>query len=315
MIKQKALRKILITSITLFIILSIYLIPNIKYNDVLETNLELKYVSSIGTNYIYLLDKNNYLVKTKISITEKDDKAKVKKIINNLINNSKSSYSDNLKAPLNKNVKLLDVEVDKDIAIINFSKEFFDIDEKQEDRIFESIVYSVTDLDSINGVIIKVENEVLGNYPISKKKLPSVLTKDIGINKEYNITNRKDINKVVIYYLENIDETNYYVPVTKYVNDSRDKIKIIIDNLTTNYIYEPNLMSLLDKNTKLNSYKEQENIMFVDFNNSVFGGSEKIEEEVIYSISYSIFDNYDVDSVIYTVNNSDLKQVKRSDLS
>lgn len=315
MIKQKALRKILITSITLFIILSIYLIPNIKYNDVLETNLELKYVSSIGTNYIYLLDKNNYLVKTKISITEKDDKIKVKKIINNLINNSKSSYSDNLKAPLNKNVKLLDVEVDKDVAIINFSKEFFDIDEKQEDRIFESIVYSVTDLDSINGVIIKVENEVLGNYPISKKKLPSVLTKDIGINKEYNITNRKDINKVVIYYLENIDETNYYVPVTKYVNDSRDKIKIIIDNLTTNYIYEPNLMSLLDKNTKLNSYKEQENIMFVDFNNSVFGGSEKIEEEVIYSISYSIFDNYDVDSVIYTVNNSDLKQVKRSDLS
>ena len=315
MIKQKALRKILITSITLFIILSIYLIPNIKYNDVLETNLELKYVSSSGTNYIYLLDKNNYLVKTKISITEKDDKIKVKKIINNLINNSKSSYSDNLKAPLNKNVKLLDVEVDKDVAIINFSKEFFDIDEKQEDRIFESIVYSVTDLDSINGVIIKVENEVLGNYPISKKKLPSVLTKDIGINKEYNITNRKDINKVVIYYLENIDETNYYVPVTKYVNDSRDKIKIIIDNLTTNYIYEPNLMSLLDKNTKLNSYKEQENIMFVDFNNSVFGGSEKIEEEVIYSISYSIFDNYDVDSVIYTVNNSDLKQVKRSDLS
>ena len=133
-------------------------------------------------------------------------------------------------------------------------------------------------------------------------------------NKSYNITNRKDINKVVVYYLENIDDINYYVPVTKYVNDSRDKIKIVIDSLTTSYIYEPNLMSLLNASTKLNSYKEEEGVMFLDFNNNIYNNNDTILEEVIYSICYSIFDNYEVNSVVLTVDNDNQKQVNKSEL-
>ena len=110
-----------------------------------------------------------------------------------------------------------------------------------------------------------------------------------------------------------IDNKNYYVPVTKYLNDPNDKIKIIIDSLTTSYIYEPNLMSFLNSNAKLNSYSEKENVFFLDFNTNLYDSKDKVLEEVIYSISYSIFDNYDVGSVVFSVDGKNIKTVSLMD--
>lgn len=314
MLKDKALKKILITSITMLILLILYMIPSIQQVETLKTNLELEYISGVGTNSIYLLDKNNYLVKTKILLTEKETEKKITTLMNNLIVNKKNTFPESLSGTIPEKTKLLSVNISNNIAILNFSKDFLSVSIKTEDRMFESIVFSIMDLKEVDGIIIKIEGETLGNYPNSKTHLPDVLTKEIGINKNYHITSRKDINKVVIYYLENIDEINYYVPVTKYVNDSRDKVKIVIDNLTTSYIYEPNLMSLLNANAKLNSYKEEEGIMFLDFNNNIYNNKDIILEEVIYSICYSIFDNYEVKSVVLTVDGKDQKQINKGDL-
>ncbi len=314
MLKDRALKKILITSVTLLIILVLYFIPNIEYKSVVNANLELEYISGVGTNNIYLMDDNNYLVKSKILITEKDINKKIETIINNLIIDKSSKFPDSLNATIPKGTELLDVSVNDNIATLNFSKEFLKIDSKKESRMFESIVFSIMDLGKIDGVIIKIEGETLGNYPNSKMSLPKVLTRDIGINKEYNIVSRKDINKVVVYYLENIDDVNYYVPVTKYINDSRDKVKIIVDNLTNTYIYEPNLVSLLNNNASLNSFNQEENVMFLDFDNNIYDSNKTIKEEVFNLISYSVFANYDVTSVVLSVDGNNIKQIKKSDL-
>ncbi len=314
MLKQKALKKILINSITLLVLLTLYLIPNIENKETLKTNLELEYISGVGTNSIYLLDENNYLVKTRILLTSNSLEKKVNTLIDNLIINKNNTFPDSLKGTIPEKTKLLGISIENKIVVLNFSKEFLNVNSKLEDRMFESIVYSLLDLKELNGVQIKINGERLGNYPNSKVPLPDIMTKDIGINKQYHITKRKDINKVVVYYIEKIDNVNYYVPVTKYMNDSRDKVKIIIENLATSYIYEPNLMSFLNNNTKLNSYNEEENIMFLDFNNNIYNNNDTILEEVIYSISYSIFDNYNVRSVVFTVDGNNLQQVNRSEL-
>ena len=130
-------------------------------------------------------------------------------------------------------------------------------------------------------------------------------------NQEYNLTSRDDISKVVIYYLSKINDEVYYVPVTKYLNDSRDKIKIIIDELSTSYIYEPNLMSFLHSQVELLDYYEQENVLFLNFNQFLFDSDDKVLEEVLYSISYSVFDNYDVSMVMFEVNSQFVGQVSR----
>ena len=180
-----------------------------------------------------------------------------------------------------------------------------------EKQIISGIVYSILDLGEVDEVIILVEGEVLKEYPNTHEKIDSPLTKDIGINKEYNLTSRNDISKVVVYYLSEIDDNLYYVPVTKYVNDNRDKIKIIIDELATSYIYESNLMSFLHSNVQLLDYYEQENVLFLNFNDYLFDSDDKILEEVLYSIAYSVFDNYDVSMVMFEVNNQYVNQISR----
>ena len=63
-------------------------------------------------------------------------------------------------------------------------------------------------------------------------------------------------------------------------------------------------MSYLNYNTKLLDYNLNENEIDLNFNEYLFDSSEnkKVLEEVIYSISYSVMDNYNVDKVNFFVN-------------
>lgn len=308
MLRKKALRKIFITTLSAFILLVVYSIPNMTKNDnAIRTNLEVEYITGIGTNNIYLLDKNDLLVKTNILLDKKDKTDQIKLLLNNLIDDNNSKFPNGLSATIPKNTKLIDVVYDEKYVTLNFSKKLLSVKNELKDRMIESIVYSVMDLGDIKGVIITVEDEMIKEYA-------KVLDKNIGINKKYDIKSRDKINKVVIYYLEEIDDNNYYVPVTKYLNDDRDKIKIIIDELTTSYIYEPNLMSFLNSNTKLLDHEEKENVMSINFNNALFDGNDKIVEEVKYTLAYSIFDNYDVEQVLLQVDGKNIETISKKDL-
>ncbi|MBP3800039.1 MAG: GerMN domain-containing protein, partial [Bacilli bacterium] len=192
--------------------------------------------------------------------------------------------------------------------------EFLNLKKSIEKKTIDSIVYSIFDLKEVKEIFIEVEGKLLNEYPNSKEKIYYPLDKSIGINNEYNITSRNDINKTVIYYLEQINNEKYYVPVTKYENTKDDKIKVIIDSLTTNYIYEPNLMSVLNTNLKLNGYNKEDNVFFLDFNNYLYDKNQKLVEEVIYSISYSVFDNYDVNNIVFMIDGKNVKTVMLNDV-
>ena len=150
-----------------------------------------------------------------------------------------------------------------------------------------------------------MENEPLTKLPKSKINLPSTLDRSFGINKEYNINRLDNINKTTIYYINSFNNKSYYVPVTKINNDSRSKIEIIIDELSSNNTYKTNLMSYLNSNTKLINAEKVENELKLSFNDSILDDSnnQTILEEVIYTILLSVKDNYNVDSVIFSINN------------
>ena len=64
MYKRTIIEKVFTTTLLLFIILSITSIPITINNKVLRTNLEIKKTSNLDTTYIYLINKDNLLVKT-----------------------------------------------------------------------------------------------------------------------------------------------------------------------------------------------------------------------------------------------------------
>jgi len=287
MLRKKALSKIFITTLSMFIILTIYTIPNTN-NKVLRTNLELEDITNLSTNKIYLLNKDNYLVKTDIFIENNN----IEKIINYLkVDNNKLPISLNGYIP--KNTKLLDYNLDENYLMLNFSKELLNTNNKE--LMITGIVYSLLELDNINKISILVDNEVV--Y--------SNLDKNIGINKEYLYTNRNNIDKVVIYY---IDYNNYYVPVTKYLNNNKDKIEVIIEELKNS---NKDLISYLDNKVELINYKEESNVLFLNFNAYLKDSNEEITEKVLNEIAYSVFDNYDVNMVNFEINSKKLKYINR----
>ncbi|MDD3392311.1 MAG: GerMN domain-containing protein [Bacilli bacterium] len=314
MLKRMLSRKIFVVLASLFAFLLLYLIPD-SVSDNLLTDLpqELEYVNSeVITDTIYLLDSDNYLGQTMVvtNINNDDIEKKAKELINVLIQGGEgeNQIPSGFKSILPSETKIISVKYEDGLIKINFSEDLLDISKELEEKMIEAIVYTLTSIDGIDKVIIYVEDDILSKLPQTKINLPATLDRSFGINKEYDITSSKDINQVTIYYINKYNDDYYYVPVTKYVNDTRDKISIIVDELSSSYSSSTNLMSFLNSNAKLLAVEQIDNALQLEFNSYIFNDQieNQILEEVIYTISLSVADNYDVDEVIFTVDNQEI---------
>lgn len=309
MIKRFSLRKIGKYTILLLVVFLFYLFPK---NE--EYTLEKEVNANINTNIhnIFLIDKNGYLSKTKIDVLS----TKKEKLIDELIEimTIDGKYQDKIPngfSPLLPvDTKILNKEIKDNVLILDFSKELLETTKEMEEKVIESIIYSMTEIVGIDTVSIKVNGKNLTKLPKSGKILEVYLKRDFGINKIYDIDSLKDLTQVTIYFVSKTNNNyTYYVPVTKYINSKEDKIKIIIDELTSKISYESNLISYLNYNTKLTDYSFNEDILDLNFNEYLFDNNQdkKVLEEVIYSISYSIKDNYKVSKINFFVNSEEIK--------
>lgn len=310
MLRRKALRKILITTFAIFTLFIVCLVTDDTFVKDLEVEKEIRYVTSLGMDDVYLLNSNNYLVKTNTLLGEEDVEKKISCLVDYLTIGRVDHLPVGLSALLPSNVNLLDIELDGKVVTLNFSKEFWDGDSKLYERMIESLTYSVVSIDGVEGLKIKVDGVLVTEVPSTKKILPEILTKDYGINKVYDIDSTSNITKVTTYYLDKIDNQNYYVPVTKYMNDSREKIDIIVENLSGNFLYETNLISLLQNDIELMNYQIEDELMLLNFNHNLFN-NEKVLEEVTYQVAYSIFDNYDVKAVLIEVDGEEVTKIEK----
>ncbi len=314
MLKKTSLERITFASIILLLLLLFSIFPKSEeYVLELEENMNIEYVSENLTHEVYLLDANNYIGRANILLVGKTTEVKIKELLNILIIDGKkeSSVPNGFRAIIPSDTKIIGISLtDEGIAKINLSKEFLTIRKELEEKVIEAITYSLTSLKDVKGVLIYVEGELLTKLPKSEKQLPTLLDRDYGVNKIYNLETISNINRVTIYYIANHNDNYYYVPVTKYSNDDRDKIKIIIDELTSGPIYETNLMSFLNSNAKLLSYESNEQELSLNFNSYILDDikNKKILEEVIYSISLSVGDNYDVNEVIFLVEEEKIER-------
>ena len=296
MIKRSSLNRIIKMTMFLFILFILYLFPNKNvYN--------LKTVKTSTSNYhdIYLLDKNNYVSKTTISVKSIEKEKLAIDLLNSLIINgiNKNKIPNSFSAVIPENTKIQKLKVNNEHVLVSFSNDILKTNNKE--KMIESIVYTLTSISNIKYVNILVEDKE--NYFFKKE-----YTRDIGINKKTDISTLNDISRITIYYVSSENNVNYYIPVTKYINSKDDKVKIIIEELSSKSSYESNLMSYLNYDTKLMSYTLEDSDINLYFNDSILNSKKdnKILEEVIYSISYSIKDSIPVSNVHFYVNNKEI---------
>lgn len=293
MLRRYSINSILKMTLFIFVLFLFTLYPkNNKY--------KVKTIKTSSNNYhdIFLVDKNNYLSKTTIEVSSIETEALAKDLLTSLIvdSNNKNKIPNNFKAIIPKGTKIQKVSVNNKYITISFDKNILKTNSK--DKMIEAIVYTLTSINDIKYVHILVDNEDNEFF------LPEY-SRDIGINKKYDIDSLNDINKVTIYYVSNNGDSNYYIPVTKFYNSNKDKIKVIIDELSSTSSYESNLMSFLNYDTKLVNYEIIGDDIKLFFNDKI-KEDNKLLEEVIYSISYSIKDTIPVSKVHFYVNNKEI---------
>ena len=299
MLITKIINKIFRTTLIMFLILTVFTITNESKEKVLRTNLEINNIKDIDKTKLYLLSNNNYLVETNVYINSDKLEDKINKIIEYLkINNNKIPKG--LKGYLLKDIKINNINLEDNNIKINFSKEILNI--KDKELVIEGLVYSLLNLDEINSIEVLVENNYLENYEYK-------LNKNIGINKQYILKNRKDVNKINLYYYNKINNIEYLTPVTKYINDKRKKIEIILDELINNI--PDNLISYMDDKVKLKEYKEENDLIILKFNENFIDENKDLNKKIINQIALTIFENYDVNTVLFQENDEKIEYITK----
>ena len=245
----------------------LYLIPTKKEVEFAETNLEYVYPNDLET--VYLLDSNDYVARVLISASNDSIISKATSLIDALtIGGKKENVIPNgFRSIIPSGTKVNDIELEDGVLVINFSKDILDIDKKYEDKMIESLAYTLTSINGIDSIKLLVDGKELKKLPNSKKLLPTFLDKSYGINKIYEITNVGNIDSYTVYFVNSVNDNKYYIPVTKYVNDyKQDKIRIIIDELASSFTYQSNLSSFLNENTKLLNYEVIDKKIKLNFN-------------------------------------------------
>lgn len=316
MIKKAITKRIIIASIALLILLITYMFPTAYESS--NINQTLSYTEP-NKSTIYLIDNYNMVARTKTIIkNNKDIISTSTDIINALIiDSSNSKYNPSgFKAIIPKNTKINSISFNENILKINFNENFLNINANDEEKVIESLIYSLTELDEVKGIMIFVNNNLLLELPNSKKKLPDILDRSYGINKIYELNDIKDTTKTTIYYLSEYENNKYYTPVTYITNNKEDKIEIIIEKLKSSPIRQTNLMSYLASSAELLNYEITESSVNLTFNNYIFDefNDNNILEEVKYTIGLSIKDNYEVDEVVFNVNNEKITNLELNGL-
>lgn len=304
-------KRIILTTAVLFAISLMYLLPKEKLYTLDNVKEELVYVEEdLNKEVIYMLDDNNMLGRTEVVINQNEIVDKAKELLEVLINDGKneSKIPNGFRGIIPGDTKINSLTYDNNLIKVDFSKELLNVQKKYESKIVEAIVYTLTSIKEVDKVIIYVDGEILTKLPKSGFNLPSTLDKSYGINKNYDLTSYKNVNQVTIYYISKYNDETYYVPVTKYLNDDRDKIKIIIEELASSSSYNSNLMSYLNSNTELLATDQDVDSLFLTFNEYIFNdmNEKNILEEVIYTISLSVEANYDVKEVVFQVDNQEI---------
>ncbi len=297
MIKRYCINKINIATCALILICILSLggkdkiIPYVNEEVIKESN-----------SVIYLLDKDDYVSKVSIFI----DKDNIEDIIKEklIILRDGSEEAIDFKTVIPKETKINDIKVKEDNVYIDFSKDI--IKSNDFENVIEAIVYSLTEINGINNIYITIDKEDINKYSLYNNPL----NRHIGINKRYDVNDLKDINMCTMYFVKDNGNMEYYVPISKVYNSNDEKISIILDELKSSVYSVDNLESYISNDLDAYNISKSENTINIIFNDYIFEsiGTDKILEEVKYTIGSSVIDSYGVKEVVFStkdVNNID----------
>ena len=156
MLKRMSIKKIMVSTTAVLILLIIYLIPDNRKEIELKND-DIEYTYNNITSAIYLVDRDDYVARTNIASCNCSDVDKAKDLLEGLIIGGKKSgiIPNGFRSIIPPDTSILDINLENKILTINFSKELLEVSEPEEEKMIESIIYTLTSIKGIDKVINK----------------------------------------------------------------------------------------------------------------------------------------------------------------
>lgn len=259
---------------------------------------------------IYLVDKNGYVVSQSIPMPKTESVAK--QVLSYLVTDGPISgvIPNGFRTVIPAGTEV-DVDIQDGVAVADFSEEFSDYNEADEQSILQSITWTLTQFDSVDSVELRVNGYALEEMPVAKTPISeNGLTRADGINTEFSdVADITNTRPVTVYYLSQADDDPYYVPVTKRVsNNEKDDVAAVINQLVDGPGLQSTLSTALFNGVKLvDEPKVEDGNVVLDFNESILENSDSniISDATLSSIVLSLTEQKDIKGVSIKVNGKD----------
>ncbi|SDZ67506.1 germination protein M [Evansella caseinilytica] len=255
---------------------------------------------------LYLVDRNGFVAPQSLDIPKGDNE--VKQTIEHLVQGGPvtEKLPSGFQAVLPAGTEVLEATVTEDgTAVVDFSDQFTEYSSEQELSILQSLTWSVTQLNDVNRLKIKVNGEELDAMPQRGTPVSSGYTRNHGINLE--MSDEVDLvgtRPVVVYFLSQTDEQTYYVPVTRRIPDTENVYQAVVNELLNG----PDMMSplLTDFRSEVQMIDEpdlQNGTLILNFNEALLSQMEgtAVSEDVLNMLVLSLTEQKEVEKVAIEV--------------
>ncbi|HHW31675.1 MAG TPA: GerMN domain-containing protein [Clostridiaceae bacterium] len=255
---------------------------------------------------LYYQDRDGYIVPASRKIAKQEGiaRAAVSLLVDNSINREEIEYF-GLYPVLPSGTEILGLNIKEGIATIDFDKDFLNYsDETTEKNIVSSVVYTLTEFSTIEGVKILINGHTVNNMKYNTN-LSGVLGRDNTLINSDRINLDKDMAKQDVYFYKRVnDRYEYLLPVSRMYpkTGSSDTLALITRFLSEDpgiehlYTQVPNGVELLN-----NSMDGSTLVLDFDARLTSYGGGTAREYGIINQFLYTVRGMGGIDRIRFLV--------------
>lgn len=200
----------------------------------------------------------------------------------------------------------IDIKADKKLAIVDFSKEFNNYKAQDERKILEAVVWTLTELDNVDKVSIRVDGKDLKQMTLGKTPVDSEMSRAMGINLEFASGLNLGQSVPVTLYFQNrtADAYSYYVPVTRMVQRTENLAKAAVEELIKGPDSSKGLASVLAEDTGLLQVQvsQDNSVVTANFNDKLLGSDNLVPAGAAQALILSLTESTGASKVQLMVN-------------
>jgi germination protein M len=284
---------------------------NISYTkqseQVTSKNMDAKATKNSVMTELYLVDRNGYVVSKTLPLPKSTSVAK--QALQYLVNGGpvEDMLPNGFRAVLPVNTEV-NLNIKDGTAIADFSSEFKNYKAEDEERILQSITWTLTQFNSIKNVEIQVNGKPLTEMPVNGTPInPDGLSRADGINVDTSgVADITNTHPLTVYYLAQNGKNYYYVPVTKRVpNSQTDDISAAVNELIKGPDLQSSLVSgFLPDAALVSKPKVVNGNVTLNFNKSILDNFDHkmISDDVLNALVLSLTEQQGIESVTVEVD-------------